>query len=192
MLVNPSEILTNTEITADKSNAIHSTVDSDLFKGKPFEILKKKMVNIPDENQAFHYVTNGDFSMSECLLYCLKLAGPSDIFVATWSISELAIRQLLIMKEKGFVKSCQFILDPRVKVRNPKPLQLLQNNFPFAYVACHAKVSLIKSDKHHIDIVSSANLSRNPRIERGVIYNNKEIFDFDKKWMDDAFNRRTT
>ena len=35
MLVNPSEILTNTEIAADKSNAIHSTVDSDLFQGKP-------------------------------------------------------------------------------------------------------------------------------------------------------------
>ena len=149
------------------------------------------MINIPDENQAFHYVTNGDFSMSECLLYCLKLAGPSDIFVATWSISELAIRQLLIMKEKGFVKSCQFILDPRVKVRNPKPCSSYKIIFHLRMLLATQR-SLIKSDKHHIDIVSSANLSRNPRIERGVIYNNKEIFDFDKQWMDDAFNRRTT
>ena len=129
--------------------------------------------------------------MAECLVYLLKLIGPSDVSIATWSISELAMRQLLILKNKGIVKSCRFLVDPRVKVRNPKPLQILTQNFEYALVKCHAKVTLIQSEQHHVDIVSSANLSRNPRIERGLIFNNPEVFNFDKKWMDDAFNGRT-
>lgn len=192
MLIKLNSIQLTSKPKGVESDVEQSNTALNSFVGKPFEILSKKMVRLPSPDEAFHFVTNGDFSMAECLIYSLKLSGPSDIFIATWSISELALRQLLILKEKGVVRSCKFIVDPRVKVRNPKPLQLLQLNFPYAMVACHAKVSLIKSDSHFIDIISSANLSRNPRIERGVIYNNEHIFNFDKKWMDDAFNRGAT
>lgn len=193
MLVKPSDIKINESKKEDiESGVISSNTDFNIFKGKPFDILAKKEVRVPEPNEAIHFVTNGDFSMAECLIYLLKLLGPSDIIIATWSISELALRQLLILKEKGVVRTCKFIVDPRVKVRNPKPLQLLQQNFPYAMVACHAKVSLIQSDNHFIDIISSANLSRNPRIERGIIYNDEKIYNFDKQWIDNAFNRGTT
>lgn len=189
MLIQPNSIQLNSQPKGVECDVARSETVLNSFVGKPFEILSKKMVRLPSPDEAFHFVTNGDFSMAECLIYALKLSGPSDLFIATWSISELALRQLLILKGKGVVRSCRFIVDPRVKVRNPKPLQLLKQNFPYAMVACHAKVTLIQSENRFIDIVSSANLSRNPRIERGVIYNNEHIYNFDKKWMDDAFNR---
>lgn len=190
MLVSPSKICTKQPIKDVEFGVVTCNTEFNTFYGKPFEILAKKMVRIPGKDEAIHFVTNGDFSMAECLIYLLKLIGPSDVMIATWSISELAMRQLLILKEKGIVKSCRFLVDPRVKVRNPKPLQILQQNFPYALVKCHAKVTLIQSAEHHVVIVSSANLSRNPRIERGIIYNNQEIFSFDKNWMEDAFNGR--
>ena len=97
------------------------------FSGTPLEILKKYIGDV-DFSKTTHFVTSGRWSMNDLMIYILLQIGPSDVLVATWSIAELAIRQILKHHEQGLIKSISFLLDPRVKVRNPKPLQLLSAN----------------------------------------------------------------
>ncbi len=136
-----------------------------------------------------HFVTLGRWSMHDLLFYVLRQTGPADVDVATWSISEDAIRQIVNLHSEGLIKTIRFILDPRVKVRNPKPLQMLSANFPFKLAACHAKVTLIRNPDHQISIVSSANMTGNPRIERGSIFPFSDVYKFDKNWIDETFAR---
>ena len=159
------------------------------FAGTPLEILNKHIGEL-DLTRTTHFVTSGRWSMHDLLIYVLHHVGPSDVMVATWSISELAMRQIIKHKESGLIKSISFLLDPRVKVRNPKPLQLLSANFPYRLFRCHAKVTLIRSDEHYISIVSSANMTTNPRIERGVIIPDKQVYEFDYKWLYETINSR--
>jgi hypothetical protein len=160
-----------------------------VFTGTPLEILKKHIGQI-DFCKTTHFVTSGRWSMNDLMIYVLQQTGPADVMVATWSIAETAMRQILNNYQQGLIKSISFLLDPRVKVRNPKPLQLLSANFPYRLFRCHAKVTLIRSAEHHISIVSSANMTQNPRIERGVIFPYKEIYDFDYKWLYETINQR--
>jgi hypothetical protein len=164
------------------------TGQKECFIGKPREILKKHIGKIsPDKN--IHFVTYGRWSMHDLIFFCLKQTGPAHILIATWSISEIAIRNLVKKYIEKEILSLSFLLDPRVKVRNPKPLQMLQANFPYTFKPCHAKVTTIENQDWKLSIIASANLTNNPRIERGVICPGIDVMEFDKKWITDAINR---
>lgn len=170
-------------------SAIATDSGDHVFSGTPQEILKKH-IGLIDFTKTTHFVTSGRWSMNDLMIFVLQQTGPSDILVATWSIAELSMRQVLKYYTEGLIKSISFLLDPRVKVRNPIPLQLLAANFHYRLLPCHAKVTLIKSEDLYISIVSSANMTQNPRIERGVIFPSKEIYEFDYKWLNETINGR--
>ncbi len=75
---------------------------------------------------------------------------------------------------------------------SPKPFQMLTKSFDYKCISVHAKVALIWNDKWNITIVTSQNATDNPKMERGIIFTDKEIFDFDYKILTDEFNRGTT
>lgn len=155
--------------------------------GTPSDQLKKH-IGLINQNEIVNFWSFGRWSMHDLLIHLLKQTGPADILVTTWSISEQAIRDILLKHKEGLIKSIQFILDPRIKVRNPKPLQLLAANFPYKMIACHAKVTIIENEQWKISVVSSANMTNNPRFERGVIFPVQEIFEFDKTTFLHEFN----
>jgi hypothetical protein len=188
MLVKVAEILSNEKsIPEPESSGVFSLRTSDnnnSFIGSPEDSLKKYIGEIP-KDKMIHFVTNGRWSMHDLLVYILKQTGPADVLVSTWSISELAIRTIVQKYDEGLILSIAFLADPRIKVRNPKPLQMLSANFHHKLKADHAKVTTIENDSWNISIVGSANFTNNPRIERGIIIPFKDVFEFDKAWITD-------
>lgn len=187
MLVNPDDIKTAKQ--AEESHDLtvktfNQEPVSSQFAGKADQILKKYIGQI-QKDHAIHFITSGRFSMNDLLLYVLKQTGPADVWISTWSISELAIRQIVQKYTEGIIRSISFLIDPRVKNRNPKPLQMVIANFndTVKLKACHAKVTLIENESWTISIIGSANLTQNPRIERGIIFPFRDIFEFDKNWI---------
>lgn len=186
MLVNVPEILSSEKSIPEPENSgvlsLMSNVNKNAFLGTPEDNLKKHIGEIY-QDKMIHFITSGRFSMHDLLLYVLNQTGPADVLVSTWSIAELAIRQIVQKHDEGLIKSIAFLIDPRVKVRNPKPLQMLAANFTYKLKACHAKVTTIENDSWNISIISSANMTNNPRIERGVIFPFRDVFEFDKNWI---------
>jgi hypothetical protein len=188
-LVSCSQILSKKEPVASADPTLITPEGAQTFKGTPVDSLKHHLGEI-NLKAITHFVTYGRWSMHDLLFYILCQTGPAQVDVATWSISEDAIRQIVKLHHEGMIIDVRFILDPRVKVRNPKPLQMLAANFPYKLIACHAKVTLIASRDCKISIISSANMTGNPRIERGCIFPFPDVYDFDKKWINDTFNER--
>ncbi len=172
----------------DGSRIFRSKAQRNICVGTPGQSLKK-YIGIISKNEMINYWTFGRWSMHDLLIYILKQTGTADVLVTTWSISEGAMRDILIKYREGLIKSIKFLIDPRIKVRNPVPLQLLAANFPYKFTACHAKVCTIENDEWKISIVSSANMTNNPRFERGVIFTMNDVFEFDKKAIEDEFAR---
>ena len=51
----------------------------------------------------------------------------------------------------------------------------------------------MENESWNISIVSSQNMTKNPKIERGCIFTDKETFNFDKNVLNDELQRiRTT
>ena len=51
---------------------------------------------------------------------------------------------------------------------------------------CHAKVTVLENEHWSVTIVSSANMTNNPRIEAGVICTDLAAAEFHKKWIVDV------
>ena len=156
------------------------------FTGHPNELLSKHIGQI-EQGVFYHFWSFGRFAQHDLLFYLLKQIGPSNVDVATWSICTEAIERITRMKNDGRINNIRFVLDPRVKVRNPLPLQILIKNFPYILTPCHAKVTLIYNDDWKISVVTSQNMTKNPRIERGYISTTPDVFEFDKKVFDDIY-----
>ena len=75
-----------------------------------------------------------------------------------------------------------------------KNFDLLAGSFAGCYRcrALHAKVALVYNEDWHITLIGSQNATRNPKLERGIIHTDVNIFNFDKKILEHEFDSGTT
>lgn len=139
-----------------------------------------------------HFWSFGNFNMMRLVFWVLEQTGPADIIMSTYSISPKTITGVLNRREKGLIRDIRFIVDNRVRSLSPNAFDMMVRNFDYRCISIHAKVACIYNDNWNITIVSSQNATDNPKMERGTIYTTKEVFDFDKQVLEDAFERGTT
>lgn len=139
-----------------------------------------------------HYWSFSNFNMMKLIFWVLEQTGPADILISTYSISPKTLQGVMNRREKGLIRNIRFIVDNRVRSLSPKPFDLLVASFDYRCTSIHAKVACIWNEKWNITIVSSQNCTDNPKMERGVIYTGSDVFNFDKKVLEDAFDRGTT
>ncbi len=138
-----------------------------------------------------HYYSDGNFNLLRLIFHILKQTGPAHILMATYSISQDSLEKVRNRINHGEILSIRFLIDNRVKVMSPLPFQMLKEGFTYRCISLHAKVALIYNDDWKISIVTSQNATDNPKLERGVIFTDDQIFNFDKQQMENAFNRGT-
>lgn len=131
-----------------------------------------------------HYATGGRWSMHELILHVLQLIGPAKLYLTTWTITEDPMRALFQAIDSGMVTELYCVLDYRIEKRKAEAFQLAKVNASrIKLTKCHAKVTVLENDQWSVSIVSSANLSANPRIEAGVICTDQASADFHKDWI---------
>lgn len=138
-----------------------------------------------------HYYSDGNFNLMRLVFHLLKQTGPADILMTTYSISQATLEAVIQRQNTGLIRSIRFIIDNRVKVMSPKPFQYMKENFNFRCISLHAKVALIGNDNWNVTIVTSQNATDNPKLERGIIFTDPRIYDYDHQILEDAFNRGT-
>lgn len=146
------------------------------------------------QGQEKHFYSKGAFNLVQLVLYLLKQTGPAHVFLSSYSIAEDSLAALRRREEKGELLSIRFLIDNRVRTISPKPFAYLATAFEGKYRCCalHAKVALLWNSAWHIAVITSMNATHNPKLERGIIYTSKEVFDFDLKTLSDEFDQGTT
>ena len=137
-----------------------------------------------------HFYSKGAFNLVQLVLYLLRQTGPAHVFLSSYSIAEDSLAAL----KRRELLSIRFLIDNRVRSISPKPFAYLAEAFHGKYRCCalHAKVALIWNSEWHVAVVTSMNATHNPKLERGIIYTSKEVFDFDLKTLEDEFDQGTT
>ena len=168
---------------------VHGSVSKSLVNKTRFAIGKvgvkvDKVIGIVSPGESLHYASMGDWSTHDLLFHFLTQSGPAEVYFTTWAISEYAIRQLYNFVNSGMITKLSGIFDYRNGIHKPAELQFLkQITTDIKAAKCHAKVTTIINKSHWYSIVTSANYTRNPRIEAGVICNSKEIAEFHRSWI---------
>jgi hypothetical protein len=178
-----TEDLTKKKPDRPKSGSIPFAGSNLLTIGKANEKLHQVFGQVTD-GQSVHYASLGDWSTHDLLFFLLEQTGPARVYFTTWAISEYAIRQLYQFIEHGLILELKGIFDYRNGIRKPAELQFLQKiTTDIKAARCHAKVTIIENDNWGISVVGSANYTRNPRIEAGVLCCDKTVATFHRDWI---------
>ena len=152
--------------------------------GKANAKLQEVFITI-GQDQILPFVSLGDWSTHDLLFFLLEQTGPARVYLTTWAISEYAIRQLYNLIEQGMIIELKGIFDYRNGIRKPGELQFLEKiSTEIKPAKCHAKVTVLENDNWGISIVGSANYTRNPRIEAGVLFTLKDVAAFERNWIE--------
>ena len=179
-----SEDLVKKKPDRSKSGSVPVAGENLLIIGKANEKLHQVFGKVVD-GQSVHYASLGDWSTHDLLFFLLEQTGPARVYFTTWAISEYAIRQLYQFIEHGLILELKGIFDYRNGIRKPAELQFLEKiSTEIKPAKCHAKVTVLENDLWGISIVGSANYTRNPRIEAGVLFSLKEVAAFERNWIE--------
>ena len=183
---------TNTEGQSPKNEAIGLLSD----QGKTAFIADKDMNLSKAIGQIIagkdtHYYSWGNFNLVRLIIYLIRQTGAVHCLMTSYSFSQTSIEQLQNRIEKRDLLSFRVIIDNRVKTMSPKPFQMLMQSFEYRCTSVHAKVALLWNDKWKLSIVTSQNATDNPKLERGTIFTDPSVFDFDLNVLEDEFKRGT-
>jgi len=145
---------------------------------------------VPGQN--LHFYSWATFNLVRLIIYLLRQTGPANLLMTSYSFSQKSIEELLARKQTGLLQSVRLLIDNRVRVMSPKPFQMLQTAFDYRCTSVHAKVALIYNDNWKISIVTSQNATDNPKLERGIIFTDPEVFEFDFKVLENEFDSGST
>lgn len=177
------------QLTVDHTaEAIKFDSGNEFISASELEAIRNKIGQI-QEGQSIWFKTDGAWSNYHLLEYILQITGPALVYFTTWSISEIAITKFLNWKSSGHIIDIYAVIDAGLRNRKPEIYHRAVKAFPNLKIAhCHAKATVIESGTHHIAFIGSANYTKNPRKEVGVVIWSKEIADANKNWILDEIN----
>ncbi len=143
------------------------------------------------KNQILHMVSKGSWSNHQLVQYLVDQFGPAHLLMTTWAMTEEPLRQLVELRDKGFILSAKCILSERISERTPGVMQFANTFFDeLKLIRLHAKVTVLLGDHWGVAVVGSANFTRNPRVEAGVIDTHREIALFHADWITQELERK--
>ena len=176
--VKPPEENKSHDAVAEKANG-HQTA----FTGTGSQVIRELIGNI-NQGETIHYATAGNWNAHELLEHLLQITGPSKVYLTTWAMSENPVRAILNLIDQGLITELNCVFDLKVQDRAPKVFQLIQGiTSRVRLVHCHAKVFVIQNDSWGISNNGSANWTRNPRMEAGVLSADPKVAKFHSDWI---------
>lgn len=180
----------SSDIIKKESPKVHypEDVHSMPFNGVFYTGEKKNQIaskiGILKAGTSIFYETQGSWSNIELLEYLLEQTGKSEIYFSTWSISEEAIRRFSIWNENNRITNIYAVVDAGLRNRKPAIYQSAIATFKnIKFSHSHAKVTVIKSDSHAITLITSANYTKNPRQEVGIIVFDEKLAEKNIQWI---------
>lgn len=121
--------------------------------------------------------SEGEWALHDLLPLLLSVTGPANVSVASFSISEEAVRCFMFEQEKGNILNLRCLLDYTMrshKVDLMLFLEVIADELKTA--PNHSKLILIENTDFKIAVVGSANLTPNPRLELAIVFCNSPEF----------------
>jgi hypothetical protein len=138
---------------------------------------------------AYHFTGSSRFALHDLAIYWASKIGPVHALISSFNISVDAARQFMVAYSHGKFFSLKFLLNAQKKNNFRRALTVIGDKFPIKLMNIHAKIALLWNDDYHIDILYSGNCSNNQNKERGVIFTDRETFEFDYGYLTSLYKQ---
>lgn len=134
--------------------------------------------------ESIHFETGARWSLNDLIVHCLNFTGPVDVYMAFYAVKEYQVRLLLNMQTAGLIKDIHTLLFYRAGTHDPGAVQLLANiSKTYGTMRTHAKLVCLRNEHWAVNIVTSANLTKNTQADVGVITCNVPTTDSWINWI---------
>ncbi len=147
---------------------------------------------LPEADESFHFVLNGEFALWDFVPAVLALSGQpiTELIIATLGFSKANITALGDLVDAGQVQSvaiaCSTYFGAADRDIFAQAIELCQKHgFRVAALRTHAKLLLIRTGSRHLVIESSANLRSCHNTEQASMFDDASLYDFHRKWIDE-------
>jgi hypothetical protein len=125
------------------------------------------------------------WSMHHVLAHLLGVIGPARTWLMSWTITEGPVRSIVKLMEDGLITDLRCVFDERVGKYNANALQLARKKFAhIGLTHTHAKCLVLVNDDWAITVLSTANITRNKRIEIYWVSTHRLVAEHHSSWID--------
>jgi hypothetical protein len=139
-----------------------------------------KVIEVMDQTKQVDFVSHGQFSLHQLIMRLCdaKFGKCHKILFTAWAIKPEPAQAIVSLKQKGLVDEIHCVLDYRVKSMEHESFELLKKNVDsFCLTNIHAKLVVLDYGSYKIRVITSANFTRNSRIETGYLSAEKRSCD---------------
>jgi hypothetical protein len=189
-LFKSSEIEVADNLPQEASSYVHE--DSSLLILDGARETLNKIIKHANAGHTIHFASAGVFSMHDLLRRLLELQGPSKVYLTTWAMTEIPVRSIKLMIDSGLITELNCLFDFKIRKNSPKAMQLAQGIATKIHLAhCHAKATVLINEHAGTTIIGSANYTRNPRMEAGIVSFDLKVAEFHRDWIMHEINNTT-
>lgn len=133
----------------------------------------------PLPGKTIPFAHKGEWAVHELLPFLFSYVGPFHLSIATFNISEDALRPIFMMKDRREIISARFLFDHNIR-RHKIDMMFFSANIAdqIRLSSTHMKVMLCHNRLISLAVVGSANMNRNIRHESGIITTDPALFEF--------------
>lgn len=154
------------------------------------EILKKHPLNHSESLKIISF--SGGFASISFIKSVAERETIEYLFASTLRVGEKQVGVLDDLEFSGKLKHAEFIVGGLMKNDEKTDYDYYgaftrackKNGWRYVVTNNHSKIILMQTPKNHYVLETSSNLNENPKIEQFSFENNKELFDFYKKFFE--------
>jgi hypothetical protein len=153
--------------------------------------LRNRLENLADlvitDDSVIPFFPEGGWCLHQLLSHTLAFTGAAHVRISSFSLSENAIRSFINDSEAGLIKSLTLLFDISIPRRKMDLMLFAHSVFTeIRLTPNHSKVILIEGVRKAC-IISSQNLTPNPRLEAGVVFTTNYHYQFFSHLFDHYF-----
>lgn len=135
-------------------------------------------------------MTFGQFSFIDALWALLRMTGPADVSISTWTAAGADTTRAEQFLRDGRIRSIRWLVDRSFETRQPAYCATLRELFGDEVIRTtrsHAKFATIRNGEWDLAVRTSMNLNMNPRLETIEVSDAPAFADFLDGLFDEVF-----
>lgn len=131
-----------------------------------------------ENNVVIPYWTNNHWSTYDLLMYILSKTGPGEVGFFTWGLGKQALELIKKALDQGAITDCHAVFDKTLQLRKSNIHAQAVMTIPnIGYCEVHGKAFVVKNENYSVTAITTSNMTKNRRLEFGVIFTQKEVAD---------------
>lgn len=158
-----------------------------------------KSIAIPKTNEVYRIRTQTQANLISIIFKIIAVRNIDELTIATYTINRKYFDMLLQLLEKGRIIKLNLLIASSYIFRDKEYYDFLKatckklfENYDIhlTFAWSHFKITLIKCNEDYYHLEGSMNYSQNNMAENLVFSNNKELYDFDYKFITEIMTKR--